>query len=93
MNSPNLFAIATQQARKGNDLSVAQTSELIDTMLRGEASDDDIAALLLALKDKGESVSELVGASQAMRRHIAPSHGGWHARHRGTRVRPFRSRN
>ncbi|MDA8743936.1 anthranilate phosphoribosyltransferase [Rubripirellula amarantea] len=70
MTSPNLFAVAAHQAQSGADLSVEQTSELIDTMLRGEASDDDIAALLLALKDKGESVSELVGASQAMRRHM-----------------------
>tara|TARA_R110002049_G_scaffold27321_2_gene94077 strand:- start:185045 stop:186052 length:1008 start_codon:yes stop_codon:yes gene_type:complete len=64
------FADAIELARSGQDLTVDQTSELIDTMLSGEASDDQIGELLLALRDKGESVSELVGAAQAMRRHM-----------------------
>ncbi|NND98732.1 MAG: anthranilate phosphoribosyltransferase [Pirellulaceae bacterium] len=66
------FQVAIDQAKGGQDLSVDQTSQLIDEMLRGDASDDDIAQLLLSLKDKGESVDELVGAASAMRRHMTP---------------------
>jgi len=41
-------------------------------MLRGEADDRAIADLLLGLRNKGEAVSELVGAAQAMRQHMTP---------------------
>jgi len=64
------FRSAIEQATKGNDLSADQTSELIDTMLRGEADEDLIGQLLLVLREKGEAVSELVGAARAMRRHM-----------------------
>ncbi len=64
------FQIAIQQAKQGHDLAVDQTSQLIDAMLSGQASDNEIAELLLALKEKGEAVNELVGAAEAMRRHM-----------------------
>ena len=66
----SLFQAAIVQANSGTDLEENQTSDLIDAMLRGEAEERDVANLLLALKEKGESVSELVGASRAMRRHM-----------------------
>ena len=64
------FADAIELATAGQDLTADQTSELIDTMLSGAAEEDEIGRLLLALRDKGESVSELVGAASAMRRHM-----------------------
>ncbi|MFG0260923.1 MAG: anthranilate phosphoribosyltransferase [Novipirellula sp. JB048] len=70
MTSSSLFSIAIAQAQAGTDLSEDQTSQLIDAMLRGEAAEQDVATLLLALREKGESVSELVGAARAMRRHM-----------------------
>ena len=66
------FSEAIQIAQSGNDLSEDQTSDLIDAMLRGEAGDEDIGRLLLTLREKGEAVSELVGAARAMRRHMTP---------------------
>ncbi len=72
----SLFQIAIDQAASGHDLSPDQTSRLIDAMLRGQAEEDLVAKLLLALHEKGEAVSELVGAAEAMRRHmtIIPHH-------------------
>ncbi|TWU21532.1 Anthranilate phosphoribosyltransferase [Novipirellula galeiformis] len=67
---PSLFQTAIAQANAGTDLGEDQTSQLIDAMLRGEAEEHDVANLLLALREKGESVSELVGAARAMRRHM-----------------------
>lgn len=64
------FAAAIRQASTGSDLSEEQTSGLIDAMLQGQADEEQIAQLLLALKQKGEAVSELVGAARAMRRHM-----------------------
>lgn len=64
------FSTAISTVSAGNDLTVDQTGDLIDTMLRGEAAEEEVAELLLALREKGEAVSELVGAAQAMRRHM-----------------------
>jgi anthranilate phosphoribosyltransferase len=64
------FKSAIAQANAGQDLTAEQTSELIDMMLSGETSEENIGQLLLALRKKGEAVSELVGAASAMRRHM-----------------------
>ena len=68
--SPSAFQEAIAHVAAGNDLSEDQTSDLIDAMLHGVADEDQVANLLLALRDKGEAVSELVGAARAMRRHM-----------------------
>jgi anthranilate phosphoribosyltransferase len=64
------FDDAIVQAKSGTDLSAAETGILIDAMLRGEADDAQVGKLLLALREKGEAVSELVGAATAMRSHM-----------------------
>ncbi len=66
------FEAAIEQVRRGRDLSTEETGHLIDVMLRGEAGGDQVASLLLAIRDKGEAVDELVGAATAMRRHMTP---------------------
>lgn len=66
----SVFQSAIDQATSGKDLSVDQTSDLIDAMLQGNAAEGEIGQLLLALKEKGEAVDELVGAAQAMRKHM-----------------------
>ncbi|MEM9644441.1 MAG: anthranilate phosphoribosyltransferase [Planctomycetota bacterium] len=64
------FSDAIDTVSRGRDLSSDQTSDLIDMMLRGDAPDDQVGQLLLAIREKGEAVSELVGAARAMRRHM-----------------------
>ena len=64
------FGNAIDVVTGGQDLSADQTSGLIGAMLSGEATEDEIGRLLLALRDKGEAVSELVGAARAMREHM-----------------------
>ncbi len=68
--STTAFQTAIHQAASGDDLSIDQTSALIDAMLKGEASEEEVGQLLLALREKGEAVSELVGAARAMRLHM-----------------------
>ena len=41
-------------------------------MLDGKPSDEDIAAFLIALSDRGETASEIAGAAQAMRARLIP---------------------
>ncbi len=71
-------AIATVLDRlsAGHDLTIDEMSGLIDLVMRGEALDDEIAALLTALRAKGESVEEIAGAAMAMRRHMRRIGGG-----------------
>ncbi|MEO8597049.1 MAG: anthranilate phosphoribosyltransferase [Candidatus Solibacter sp.] len=54
------------------DLSAADAESAMGIVLRGEASHSQIAALLIALKMKGETVDELVGFARAMRQMAVP---------------------
>lgn len=51
----------------GEDLSRAEAALLLDALLDAEATDGQIAATLIALKVKGETVEELAGLAEGMR--------------------------
>lgn len=59
-------------AESRHDLTAAQMEQAIVWMLAGRVEDDQIGRLLLALRAKGESVSELVGAARGMRLMMTP---------------------
>jgi len=52
---------------RGEHLSRSEASQLLDWFLNGKASDGQIAAALIALKLKGETVEELAGFAEGMR--------------------------
>ena len=52
---------------RGEDLRRDEANLLLDALLDGEATDAQIAAALVALAVKGETVDELAGMAQAMR--------------------------
>ncbi len=56
----------------GEDLALAEMSAVVDTIMQGRWSDDEIALLLNALRQKGETVEEIAGAAAALRRHMTP---------------------
>jgi anthranilate phosphoribosyltransferase len=60
----------TRRVRDGENLSVDEMSSLIDTIMQGQCSDEEIGGLLLALREKGETVEEIAGAAKAMRGHM-----------------------
>jgi anthranilate phosphoribosyltransferase len=49
------------------DLSSQETSEVLAEIMHGEVSDTQIAAFLIALRTKGETVDELAGLAATMR--------------------------
>jgi anthranilate phosphoribosyltransferase len=49
------------------DLSSQQASEVLSEIMHGEASETQIAAFLIALRTKGETVDELAGLARTMR--------------------------
>ena len=57
---------------KDEDLSRAEAQAAMEQILSGHASTEQIAALLVALRIKGETVDEVVGFALAMRRHATP---------------------
>jgi len=59
-----------------HDLPAADAEAAMRIILRGEASHARIAAFLIALKMKGETVDELVGFARAMRRMAVPIDAG-----------------
>jgi len=56
----------------GENLSRVEAEAAMEEILSGDAGDAQIAALLTALRIKGEVVDELVGFATAMRRHASP---------------------
>lgn len=52
---------------RGENLRRAEAAELLDALLDGAATDAQIAAALVALAVKGETVEELTGMAEAMR--------------------------
>ncbi|HLC93066.1 MAG TPA: anthranilate phosphoribosyltransferase [archaeon] len=52
---------------EGKNLSRAEAKQVFDEIMRGEATEVQIASLITALHMKGESVDEIIGAVSAMR--------------------------
>ncbi len=54
----------------GEDLSMETMANTIDLIMRGECTEAEIATLLTSLRHKGETVEEIAGAADAMRKHM-----------------------
>jgi anthranilate phosphoribosyltransferase len=69
---PSIIAEAIEKIVRDEDLPRAEAEAAMEQILSGQATDVQIAALLTALRMKGETVEELVGFATSMRRHAAP---------------------
>jgi anthranilate phosphoribosyltransferase len=56
-------------AARGDEVPAATLEAAFDEIARGEATPVRIAALLVALRTKGETVGEIAAAARALRRH------------------------
>jgi anthranilate phosphoribosyltransferase len=63
---------ALRRLTAGESLGRGEAEELFGGMMDGEVSDPLKAALLVALRMKGEAVPEIAGAAAAMRRRATP---------------------
>jgi anthranilate phosphoribosyltransferase len=54
----------------GHDLSRGQAREVMDEVMRGEATPAQIGGFLVALRLKGETADEIAGCAEAMRTHV-----------------------
>ena len=65
-----------EQVIIGNDLDVTETRFLIKKIMKGEIAHSLTAGILVALKMKGEAVSELLGGAEVMRDLVKPVDSG-----------------
>ena len=61
-----------ERVAERENLSSADAQAAMQTILTGQATHSQIAAFLMALRMKGETVDELVGFARAMRQMAAP---------------------
>lgn len=71
-DSVTLIKQSITSVKSGQSLNEVQMAHAIDCIMKGECSDRQIAALLTALHEKGETVEELAGTARAVRRHMTP---------------------
>ncbi|MDD5729010.1 MAG: hypothetical protein PHV59_10640, partial [Victivallales bacterium] len=62
-----MFNDSLKKVVAGENLPAAEMALVMDDFMHGRASQVEIAAMLVALRTKGESISEVTGAAQAMR--------------------------
>jgi anthranilate phosphoribosyltransferase len=66
VSNPTLTA-AIDTLAAHSDLSEEEASEVLAQIMKGEASEIEIAAFLIALRTKGETVAEVAGLARTMR--------------------------
>lgn len=67
-----LIATAIGRLSARENLSFEEMRMVIDHVMLGDLSESEIALLLTAIKEKGETTDELAGAAAAMRMHMTP---------------------
>ncbi len=65
-----------ERVSEGRDLTAGEAQSAMEKILNGEAGPVQIAALLVALRMKGETAAELVGFARAMRAMVTPVDAG-----------------
>lgn len=64
-----MIAAAIKKVVDGFDLSAPEVEGVMDAILRGDASDAQIAAFVVGLRMKGESSDEIAAAARSLRKH------------------------
>jgi anthranilate phosphoribosyltransferase len=68
----DLLTGAIDSLASGHDLTREETAAVLGEIMTGNASEIQIAAFLIALRTKGETVQELAGLASTMRRLATP---------------------
>jgi anthranilate phosphoribosyltransferase len=67
-----LITKVLERIEAGNNLAMDEMADVIDGVMGGGWSEEQLTRLLLGLKAKGETVEEIAGAAAALRRHMTP---------------------
>ena len=85
-----MIQAALAELLEGRSLPRSQAHEVMDEIMRGEATQAQIGGFLVALRLKGETADEIAGCAEAMREHVlarpaAARRPRRHCRHRRRR--------
>jgi anthranilate phosphoribosyltransferase len=69
---PDVLTRAIDQLASGRDLSGEQAAAVLAEIMQGNATEVQTAAVLIALRTKGETVDEIAGLATTMRRFATP---------------------
>jgi anthranilate phosphoribosyltransferase len=73
---PDVLTGAIDRLASGRDLSADETAAVLAEIMSGNASEVQTAAILIALRTKGETVDEIVGLARTMRAFATPVKAG-----------------
>jgi anthranilate phosphoribosyltransferase len=73
---PDVLTQAIDRLASGQDLSGEQAAEVLAEIMEGNATEVQTAAVLIALRTKGETVEEIAGLATTMRRFATPVDAG-----------------
>src|SRR4051812_21431712 len=73
---PDVLTQAIDALASGRDLSAEQAADVLAVIMEGNASEVQTAAVLIALRTKGETVEEIAGLATTMRRFARPVDAG-----------------
>jgi anthranilate phosphoribosyltransferase len=68
--SPSALHAAIRRLAEGENLSAEEAAQAFDVIMRGDATPAQVAALLIALRVKGETADEVAGVARALRRSM-----------------------
>lgn len=74
MTSPLTWPVLLERLLAGGNLSVEQASQAMSQIVSGDVTSAQLAAFLVALRAKGETVDEVVGFRDAVLEHAIPLH-------------------
>lgn len=67
-----MIETAIRSVQAGHDLPQEEMTAVLEAIMDGQCRDEDIAAFLVALHAKGETVDEVAGAAAVMRKRMTP---------------------
>jgi anthranilate phosphoribosyltransferase len=73
-DAQDLLTRSIDALASGHSLSRSEAAAVLSEIMEGNATEIQIAAFLIALRTKGETVDELAGLAEAMRAFAAPVH-------------------
>ncbi len=76
MNDEGLLTRSIDHLAAGRDLSLEDSAAVLSEIMSGNASEIQIAAFLIALRTKGETIDELAGLARTMRALATPVRAG-----------------
>jgi anthranilate phosphoribosyltransferase len=72
-----VLKLLTNKLKTNSDLAAEEITAAISAIMAGSCPGEEVSGFLLALKDKGETATEIAGAARAVRQHMTHVKSSW----------------